>query len=56
MMYILNIPSSIKKMIIKELTDFITENYYRQMKYERKKDSLLLATKLKEKLPDATNA
>ena len=59
-MYILNIHSAIKKMKIKELKDFIFENYYRQieftkensyysMKHQKKKDLLLLATKLIEK-------
>ena len=59
-MYILNIHSAIKKMKIKELKDFIFENYYRQieftkqnsyysMKHQKKKDLLLLAPKLIEK-------
>ena len=56
-----------KKMTIKELKDFIFENYYRQIgftkensyylvKYQKEKDLLLLATKLIEKIPDASNA
>ena len=59
-MYILNIHSAIKKMKIKELKDFIFENYYRQieftkqnsyysMKHQKKKDLLLLGPKLIEK-------
>ena len=66
-MYILNILSAIKKMTIKELRNFIFENYYREigfikgnncsMKHEKKKDLLLLATKLIEKkIPDVSNA
>ena len=65
-MYILNILSSIKKMTIKELKDFIFENYYRRigfpkensyylMKHQKKKDLFLFATKLKEKIPHASN-
>ena len=56
----MNIHSAIKKMKIKELKDFIFENYYRQieftkqnsyysMKHQKKKDLLLLAPKLIEK-------
>ena len=58
-MYILNIVSAIKKIIIKNLKDFIYENYYRQVGLpqensyysikQEKKDLLLLATKLIEK-------
>ena len=55
------------KVTIKELKDFIFENYYRQieftkeksyysMKHQKKKDLLLLATKLIEKKPNASNA
>ena len=54
-------------MTIKELKNFIYENYYRQVwfpkesnhysiKYQRKKDLLWLAIKLTVKIPDATNA
>ena len=54
-------------MTVKELKDFIFENYYRQIgftkensyylvKYQKEKDLLLLATKLIEKIPDASNA
>ena len=64
-MHILNIFSAIKKMTIKELKDFIYENYYRKLDFlkksyysvkHQKKKELLLATKLIEKIPDATNA
>ena len=57
-MHILHIGSAIKEMTIKELRDFIFRNYYRRIpqensyysiKYQQKKDLLLLATKLKEK-------
>ena len=48
-------------MTVKEIKDFISKNYYRcigflkpnsyyPMKHQKKKDSLLLATKLKEKM------
>ena len=54
-------------MTIKELKDFIFENYYRRirfpkensyylMKHQKKKDLLLLPTKLIEKIPNASNA
>ena len=63
----MNIFSAIKKMTIKELKDFIFENYYRRirfpkensyylMKHQKKKDLLLLPTKLIEKIPNASNA
>ena len=67
-MYILNtISAIIKKMTIKELKDFMLKNYYRQigfpkeknyysMKHQKKKELLLLATKLIESIPDASNA
>ena len=53
-------------MTMKELKNFIYENYYRQVwfpkenshysiKYQRKKDLLWLAIKLTVKIPDATN-
>ena len=58
---------AIKKMTINELKDFIFENYYKQIgftkensyysiKDKKKKDLFLLATKLIEKIPDASNA
>ena len=57
-------------MTIKELKDFIFENYYNyyrrirfpkensyySMKHQKKKDLLLLPTKLIEKIPNASNA
>ena len=66
-MYILNIFSTIKKTTIKEMKDYIFKNYYRRigfpkynsfysMKSKRKKDLLLLAAKLIEKIPNACNA
>ena len=64
-MYILDILSAIKKMLIKKLKDLIFKNYYRQVgltkessyySLKHKKDLLLLATKLIEKIPDASNA
>ena len=66
-MYILNIASAIKKMSVNETRDFIFENYYERigfskensyysMKRLKKKDLLLLPTKLAEKIPDPRNA
>ena len=60
MMYILNILSAIKKTRIKELKDFIFKSYYRQieftkensfysLKHQKKKDLILLPTKLIKK-------
>ena len=65
-MYILNILSTIKKMTIEKLKVFLFENYYRRialtkensyysMKHHKKQDLLLLATKLIEKIPDASS-
>ena len=62
-MYILNIASTIKKMSVNELRDFIFENYYKgirfvtersyySMKCLKKNIFLLLLTKLIEKIPD----
>ena len=59
-MYILNILSAIKKTRIKELKDFIFKSYYRQieftkensfysLKHQKKKDLILLPTKLIKK-------
>ena len=59
MMYILNI-RSVTKMTLKELKEFIFENYYRQngfskensyysMKYQKKKDFPVFANKLMKK-------
>ena len=66
-MYNLNILCAIKNMTIKELKRVFCDNYYRQigfskensyclMKHQKKKDLLLLATKLTEKIPDVSNA
>ena len=66
-MYILHIPITITKMKIKELKDFTFEYFYRRIgftkensyyskKHQNKKDLLLLATKLIEKISDASNA
>ena len=63
----MHILPTIRNMTIKELKDFIYENYYRQfrflkeksyysMKHQKKKDLLLLATKLIVKITDAINA
>ena len=59
MMYILNLLSTVnKKKTVKELKDFIFENYYRGIGFtnensyysmKKMKDLLLLATKLIEK-------
>ena len=59
-MYILNILSTIKRMTSKELKDFIFINYYRRirfpkenssysMKQQKKRNLLLLKTKLTKK-------
>ena len=66
-MYILNIARAIKKMPNNEIRDFIFENYYKRigfskensyysMKHLKKKDLLLLGSKLIEKIPDPRNA
>ena len=67
-MYILNIARAIKKMSLNEIRDFIFENYHKQIGFskensyhsmkrlEKKKDLLLLANKLIEKIPDSHNA
>ena len=65
-MYTLNYTSAIKKMTIHELGDFIFENYYKQigyvkesgcysMKRLKRKDLLLLATKLIGKIAYSSN-
>ena len=51
--------SALEKMTIKEPKDFMFENYYRHyysMKHQKKKDLLLLSTKIIEKVPDPSNA
>ena len=71
-MYILNIAKAIKKMSVNEIKDFIFESYYKRIgfsmensyysmkhlkkRYTYKKDLLLLANKLIEKIPDPCNA
>ena len=58
-MYILSIASAIKKVTVNEPRDFIFENYYKQVEFVeessyysmerlKRKDLLLLATKLME--------
>ena len=65
-MYALNIARAIKKISVNEIKDFISENYYKRiglskeniyysMKLLKKKDLLLLAKKLIEKLLDPRN-
>ena len=65
-MYILNIIRATKNILFNEIREFIFENYYKRigfsqensyysMKHLQKKDLLLLATKLKEKIPDSRN-
>ena len=67
MMYNLKKTCLIRKVTIEEFEDFILKNRYRKiefpeensyhsMKHQKKKDFLLLATKLIEKISDATNA
>ena len=55
-MYKLNIFGAIKNMTIKELRDFIYENYYSRIGFTNKnvgkKDLLPLVTNIIEKLPD----
>ena len=67
-MYILNIPSALKKISVNEIREFIFENYYKRngfvkersyysmMKHLKKKDLLLLPNNLIEKIPDPRNA
>ena len=66
-MCILNITSAIKKMAVNELGYIIFENYYKRIGFAKersyysskrlkRKDLLLLATKLIEKIPDPHNA
>ena len=55
-MYILNIASAMKKMSVKEIRDFIFENYYKRIVFSKeKKDQQLFAIKLIEKLHDPCN-
>ena len=66
-MYTLNIVLAIKKMSVNDTRDFIFENYYKRigfskessynsMKRLKRKDLLLLANKLIQKVPDPRNA
>ena len=66
-MYILNVVKAIKKMPINKIKDIICENYskriglskensYNTMKRLKKKDLLVLANKLIDKIPDPRNA
>ena len=66
-MYILNIAKAIKKMLINKIKYFPFKNYYKRigfskessyysMKHLKKKDLLMLANKLIEKIPDPCNA
>ena len=66
-MYILNIVRAMKKMFVNEIRGFIFENYYKRivfckessyysMKRLKRKDLLLLAHKLIEKVPGPHNA
>ena len=69
-MYILNIDSAIKKMLVNKIRNFIFKNYYQRigfskensyysvksLKRKKKKKMLLLASKLIEKIPDSRNA
>ena len=63
----LNITKAIKMMSVNEIRDFISENYYKRIEFSKeicyysmkrlkKKDLLLLANKLIEKIPDPPNA
>ena len=55
-MYILNIASTITKMTVKELRDFLFENYYKQIGISKENSLHILATKLTEQIPDPSNA
>ena len=65
-MYTLNITKAIKRMSINEIRDFTFENYYKRIGFSKegsyysmkclKKNLLLLANKLIEKVPDPDNA
>ena len=59
-MDIVNIASAIKKLTIKELRDFIFENYYKRIGFSEKKKQLLFneasEKKIIEKIPDPSNA
>ena len=66
-MYILNIARAIKRVSGNEIWEVIFESYYKKIGFPKensyystkrleKKDLLLLATKLREKIPDFVNA
>ena len=66
-MYTLNISRAIKRMSVNEMKDFIFENYYKKIGFSKessyysikclkRKDLLLLANKLMERIPDLRNA
>ena len=66
-MCILNTRSAIKRMGVKQFKDFISENCYRRIRFtkensyysmrcQKKKDLLLVATNLTEKIIDGSNA
>ena len=66
-MYILNIARALKKMYVNQIRYFIFENYYERIGFSKensynsikgleKKDLLLLANRLIEKIPDPLNA
>ena len=66
-MYTQNIVKAIKKMPVNDIRDFIFENSYKRigfskensycsMKFLKRKDLLLLANKLIERVPDPRNA
>ena len=47
-MYILNITSSIRKMTVNELWDFILENYYRQIGFSKENSHYSMKHKKKK--------
>ena len=66
-MYTLNISRAIKRMSVNEMRDFIFENCYKKIGFSKessyysikclkRKDLLLLANKLMERIPDPRNA
>ena len=66
-MYILNIASTIKKMTVNELRNFIFKNYYKRiifskensyysMERQKGKDLQFFATKVAKNIPDPSNA
>ena len=66
-MYSLNITRAIKKKSVNEIRDFIFVNYYKRIEFSKensyysmkcleRKDLLLLANKLIERIPDPRNA